>query len=59
LIHRGQYGGQPGKEAMTLALIEELKTDICYASRKPLINFDNDAASCYDHIIAAIASIIA
>jgi exonuclease III len=59
LIHRGQYGGRPGKEATTLAFIEELKTDICYASRKPMINFDNDAASCYDRIIAAIASIIA
>jgi hypothetical protein len=38
--------------------MEELKTDICYASRKPLINFDNDAASCYDRIIAALASLV-
>jgi hypothetical protein len=59
LIHRGQYGGRPGMEATTLAFIEELKTDICYASRKPMINFDNDAASCYDRIIAALASLIA
>jgi hypothetical protein len=59
LIHRGQYGGRPGKEATTLTFIEELKTDICYASRKPMINFDNDAALCYDRIIAAIASLIA
>jgi hypothetical protein len=58
LIHRSQYGGRPGKEATTLTFIEELKTDICYASRKPMINFDNNAASCYDRIIAAIASII-
>jgi hypothetical protein len=36
----------------------ELKTDICYASRKLLINFDNDAASCYDRIIASIASLV-
>jgi hypothetical protein len=38
--------------------MEELKNDICYASRKPLINFDNDATSCYDCIIAAIASLV-
>jgi hypothetical protein len=59
LIHHGQYGGQQGNEATTLASIEELKTDISYAAQKPLINFDIDAASCYDHIIATIASIIA
>jgi hypothetical protein len=58
LLHDGQYGGRPGREATTLTFIEELKTDICYASRKPLINFDNDAASCYDRIIASLASFI-
>jgi hypothetical protein len=58
ILHGGQYGGRPGREATTLTFIEELKTDICYASRKPLINFDNDAASCYDRIIADIASLV-
>ena len=38
--------------------MEELKNDISYASRKSLINFDNDAASCYDRIIPALASIL-
>eukprot|EP00957_Ditylum_brightwellii_P205709 15345066-Ditylum_brightwellii.AAC.1 len=31
--------------------MEELKYNISYASRKDLINFDNDAASCYNRII--------
>jgi hypothetical protein len=35
-----------------------LKTEIFYASRKSLINFDNDAAPCFDHIIPALASLI-
>jgi hypothetical protein len=58
LLHGGQYDSRPGREATTLTFIEELKTDICYASRKPLINFDNDAISCYDRSIASIALII-
>jgi hypothetical protein len=38
--------------------MEELKNDISYSSRKALINFDNDATSCYDCIIPAIASLL-
>jgi hypothetical protein len=57
-INDGQYGGRKGREATNLALAEELKIDICLASRKSLVNFDNDAASCYDRILAPIASLI-
>jgi hypothetical protein len=59
LIHGGQYGGRPGREANTLTFLEELESDICYSSRRPMINFDNDAASCYDRIITALASLTA
>eukprot|EP00957_Ditylum_brightwellii_P045365 3438526-Ditylum_brightwellii.AAC.1 len=38
--------------------MEELKYDISYMSRKDLVNFDNDAASCYDMIIPGLASLI-
>jgi len=58
LINQGQYGGRPGCEAQSLALLEELKNDIAYTSRRSLLNFDNDAASCYDRIIIALASLI-
>ena len=58
LINPGQYGGRPGCDAQSLALLEELKTDIAYTSRRSLLNFDNDAASCYDRIILSLASII-
>jgi hypothetical protein len=57
-LHPGQYGGRAGRDALIPAFIEELKNEICYASRKSLINFDNDAASCYDRIIPALASLI-
>jgi hypothetical protein len=35
-----------------------MKNEISYATRKSLINFDNDAASCYDRIIPCLASLI-
>jgi hypothetical protein len=57
-IHPGQHGGHPSQEATTLVLMEELKNDISYDSRKSLINFNNDAASCYDRIISALGSIL-
>jgi hypothetical protein len=45
-------------DALIPAFLEELKNKISYASQKSLINFDNDAASCYDRIIPALASLI-
>ena len=57
-LHPGQYGGRSGRDAKILVFIEEMKTEICHATRKSLINFDNDAASCYDRIIPALASLI-
>eukprot|EP00957_Ditylum_brightwellii_P012781 966425-Ditylum_brightwellii.AAC.1 len=38
--------------------MEEMKNEISYCSQKLLINFDNDAASCYDHIILNLANLI-
>jgi hypothetical protein len=42
---------------MEPVLIEEMENEISQASRKSLVKFDNDATSCYDRILAAIASI--
>eukprot|EP00957_Ditylum_brightwellii_P045728 3469395-Ditylum_brightwellii.AAC.1 len=42
-----------------LSLIEELKYDISYNSRKALIYFDNDATSRYDQILPNVSSLIA
>ena len=59
LLNKGLYGGRKGYDAKTLSLIEELKYDISYSSRKSLINFDNDAASCYDRILPNVSSLVA
>ena len=58
LINEGQYGGRPGCEAQSLTLLEELKYDLSYLTRRTLVNFDNDATSCYDRILVPFASII-
>eukprot|EP00957_Ditylum_brightwellii_P097072 7392197-Ditylum_brightwellii.AAC.1 len=38
--------------------MEEMKNEISYYSQKPLVNFDNNAASCYDCIIPNLASLV-
>jgi hypothetical protein len=58
LLNEGQYGSRSGREAPILPLLEELKNDISYCYRKPLLNLDNDASSCYDRIIVSLASLI-
>ena len=58
MINGGQYGGRPGCEAQSLTLLEELKYDISYLTRRTLVHFDNDATSCYDRIIVPFASLI-
>ena len=58
MINEGQYGGRPGCEAQSLTLLEELKYDLSYLTRRTLVNFDNDASSCYDRIVVPFASII-
>ena len=58
LINQGLYGGRPGCEAQSLTFLEELKYDISHVTRRTLFNFDNDATSCYDRIIVALASLI-
>ena len=57
LINEGQYGGRPGCEAQSLTLLEELKYDLAYLTRCTTFNFDNDATSCYDHIVVPMASL--
>jgi hypothetical protein len=58
ILHRGQFGGRQGCDAHTPVFKEELKNEISHVSRKSLINFDNDAASCYDRIVRGLASLI-
>jgi hypothetical protein len=57
-LNDGQYGSRSGREATGLNLLEVLKNEISHCSRKPLLNLDNDASSCYDRIIVYLSSLI-
>ena len=39
IINKGQFGGRPGHKAKYLALLEELRIDISYLTRRTLITF--------------------
>ena len=56
-LNEGQYGSRPGHRASDVTMIEEMKNEISRASRKSIINFDKDATSCYDRILASLASV--
>lgn len=57
LINEQQYGARPGCEANSLALYEELRTDISYTTRRTLISVDNDADSCFDRMVPSLISL--
>ena len=57
-INDGQYGSRPNRNAHDPVFIENMQSEICRLSRKSVVKFDNDATSCYDRIIASIASIV-
>jgi hypothetical protein len=57
LLNDGQYGSRPNRSAHDPVLIEELQSEICRASRKSIVKFDNDATSCYDRILPSLASV--
>eukprot|EP00957_Ditylum_brightwellii_P204766 15340755-Ditylum_brightwellii.AAC.1 len=57
-IHQGQVGGRAGHDANMLTFMEEMKNEISYCSQKWLVNFDNNAALCYDRIIPSLANLV-
>jgi len=57
-LNDGQYGGRPNRNALDPVFMEEMTREISRASRKSIVTFQNDAASCYDRILAAIAAIV-
>jgi len=56
LLNEGMYGSRPGRSAHDPALIEVLQHETYRMSMKSGINFDLDATSCYDRILASIAA---
>ena len=57
LLNDGLYGSRPGRSAHEPVLIEVLQNEIYRSSMKSGINLDLDATSCYDRILASIATI--
>ena len=57
LINPHCYGSQPGKCALDAVLTKELEYELCRLTRKALVQFDNDAASCYDRIPCFLANV--
>eukprot|EP00957_Ditylum_brightwellii_P117231 8940753-Ditylum_brightwellii.AAC.1 len=57
-INNCQVGGRASCNVNTLTLMEELKNSISRCSRKVLINFDNNATSCYGWIIPNLVNLI-
>ena len=56
-IHRGQYGGLPGRDCTTITFLEEARLDYSTLTRYSYCNFDNDATACYNRILCTIASL--
>ena len=56
-IHRGQYGGLPGRDCTTITFLEETRLDYSRLTCYSYCNFDNNATSCYDQILCAIVSL--
>ena len=58
VFNQGQRGSRPGCEASDLPFLEDLKIEISHLTRRPFINLDVDAASCFDRIVLPLASLI-
>jgi hypothetical protein len=52
-----QFGGLPGRDALTPVFLEDIQLEISRASTTTLCCTDFDATSCYDRIIPSIASL--
>ena len=55
LLNDGMYGSRPGKSAHDPAFMEVLQHETYRMSMKSGVNFDLDAASCYDRILPNLA----
>jgi hypothetical protein len=51
LISPWQFGGLPGRDSLTPAIIEESQWEITRSSRRSFLRTDFDATSCYDRIV--------
>ena len=57
VLNPSQFGGVPGKDAVTPTFIEEMQYEISRASKRPLVHMDYDATACYDRIVMNFGSL--
>jgi hypothetical protein len=57
LLNYGLYGSRAGRSAHDPVFLEVRQNEIYQCSMKPGVNFDLDATSCYDQILARLATI--
>jgi hypothetical protein len=55
LLNEGLYGSRAGRSAHEPVFLEIMQNEIYTCSMKTGINFDLDATSCYDRILASVA----
>jgi hypothetical protein len=54
LLHDGQHGSIPSRNALDPIMLTELTSDLCRVLRIDLARFDNDASACYDRILVSL-----
>jgi hypothetical protein len=59
ILHPGQHGSVPNRQAMDPVMLTQLTTDLCRVLKHDLARFDNDALACYDRIIVALRMLAA
>jgi hypothetical protein len=59
LLHDGQHGSIPSRNALDPIMLTELTSDLCRVLRVDLSRFDNDASACYDRIIVPLGMLAA
>ena len=58
LLHKGQYGSNPGKQAQTICLLGELQLDHSLLTRTLHCNFDSDLTGGYDFILLSLSILV-
>jgi hypothetical protein len=58
VINHGQSGSRPGRRAIDVVIMKEMKYQYARFTKTNLGTIDNDAKSCYDRIICNVAMLI-
>ncbi len=57
LLHDGQFGSRPRRNAIDPVMLEELQFEVSRAAHKVFLQLEYDATACYDRIIPNLAMV--